>query len=271
MAQLDVMGWVLLACLGLIGGLLGGLAGVGGSMLFLPGLHWLMGSEPPDTHHVYIATAFVTNLAVAVPSALRHRARGAVRRDLLPTLAAATLAAVVCGVLLGTLINGQRLRLLLAGFIACYCLYNTRRLLSASQRAADTAAQTDRRAVPRRVLAGIGVVSGLVAGLLGLGGGVLLVPLLQTLGRVPLRQSIATSSWVICLTAGFAAVVKLSSLPARGLSVREALAIAAVLLPGAVVGSRLGARLTHELPVAWVRGVITVVLLGAAGKLIGAW
>lgn len=271
MAELGLSGVVLLACLGLIGGVLGGLAGVGGSMLFLPGLHWLMGSDPPDTHHVYIAAAFVTNLAVAVPSALRHRARGAVRGDLLPVLTAATLVAVICGVALGTLVNGDRLRVLLAGFIVCYCVYNTRRLLSASRRAADTASQGERRAVPRGMLAGIGGVSGLVAGLLGLGGGVLLVPLMQTLGRVPLRQSIATSAWVICLTAGFAAAVKLASLPARGLSVVEALSIAGVLLPGAVVGSRLGAWLTHALPVAWVRGVITVVLLGAAGKLAGAW
>lgn len=49
------------------------------------------------------------------------------------------------------------------------------------------------------VLAGGGLISGILAGLFGIGGGVILVPLLVTLGYVPL-QSVATSSLAILVT-----------------------------------------------------------------------
>jgi uncharacterized membrane protein YfcA/ABC-type phosphate transport system substrate-binding protein len=49
------------------------------------------------------------------------------------------------------------------------------------------------------ILVGGGLVSGILAGLLGIGGGTILVPLLITLGHTPL-QSVATSSLVIVIS-----------------------------------------------------------------------
>ena len=49
------------------------------------------------------------------------------------------------------------------------------------------------------VLGGGGLVSGILAGLLGIGGGVILVPLLVTLGYTPV-QAVATSSLTILVT-----------------------------------------------------------------------
>lgn len=50
------------------------------------------------------------------------------------------------------------------------------------------------------ILVGCGVFSGILAGLLGIGGGVVLVPLLVTLGYTPV-QAVATSSLAILITA----------------------------------------------------------------------
>ncbi|MBV9384977.1 MAG: sulfite exporter TauE/SafE family protein [Chroococcidiopsidaceae cyanobacterium CP_BM_ER_R8_30] len=49
------------------------------------------------------------------------------------------------------------------------------------------------------ILASGGLVSGILAGLLGIGGGIILVPLLVTLGYVPV-QAVATSSLAILIT-----------------------------------------------------------------------
>ena len=49
------------------------------------------------------------------------------------------------------------------------------------------------------ILAGLGLVSGLLAGVMGLGGGVVLVPLIQALGYSPV-QAVATSSLAILMT-----------------------------------------------------------------------
>jgi uncharacterized membrane protein YfcA len=50
------------------------------------------------------------------------------------------------------------------------------------------------------LLAGGGLLSGILAGLLGIGGGTILVPLIVTLGYLP-KQAVATSSLAILITA----------------------------------------------------------------------
>ena len=146
-------------------------------MIILPGLHWMKvaggGGDPTvAVHHLYMAAAMVTNIAVALPAAMQHKAAGAVRKDLLQ-------------------------------------------------------------------------------------------PLLQMVCGVKLRESIATSSSIIWITAIIGATYKLVTLSQHGQSAWVALAIAAALAPTAVVGSKIGAWLTHALPVPVVRAVITAVLVVA--------
>jgi uncharacterized membrane protein YfcA len=248
--------------LGVFAGLLGGLAGVGGSMIMLPGLHMIYGDEPSSVHHLYMAAAMTVNVAVALPAALRHRAAKAVRVDLLPALLISTLIAMVVGVFVSNAISGDVLRYLLAAFIFAYCLLNLRRLLTDHQEHAAHARTT----INRLLISG--AVTGFVGGLLGLGGGVLLVPFLQILCRVPLRQSIATSSAVVCITAVVGAGLKLATLHEHHQSWTWALAIAAMMAPTAIAASLVGAGLTHSLPIKTVRTVITVLLMFVAVRLV---
>jgi uncharacterized membrane protein YfcA len=249
--------------LGLAAGLIGGLAGVGGSLVMLPGLHFLSIRAAPEDHHLFVAAAMTVNVAVAVPSAIQHAKAGAVRRDLLPTLLVAALAFIIAGVLASNRVSGDALTIALAVFILGYCAMNLWRL----SRAKHDHAPGDERSTRLRLLF-CGACAGSVAGLLGLGGGVVLVPLLQVLCRVPLRQSIATSSAVICLTATIGAAIKLGTLSQHDRSVAAALTLAGLMAPTAVVGGILGARLTHRLPLRAVRAVVTVLLLAAAINLL---
>ena len=47
--------------IGLAAGILGGLAGVGGSILILPALAFLFGSRPDVVQHLYMAAAMTVN------------------------------------------------------------------------------------------------------------------------------------------------------------------------------------------------------------------
>jgi len=248
--------------IGLVAGLLGGLAGVGGSMVMLPGLHMVFGDRPASIHHVYMAAAMTVNIAVAVPASIRHRSSQRVGAALFWPLLSSTIAFMILGVLLSDRFAGTALRLVLAGFIVCYCVFNIWRLVRHQEE------RTAGRPTPGRLLSA-GAATGLVGGLLGLGGGVLLVPLLQLVCRLPLRQSIATSSSVIAVSAVFGAGLKLSTLSQHGHAPREALWLALAMAPTAILGAQLGAGLTHRLPLRAVRLVITVLLLLAAGKLVG--
>lgn len=248
--------------IGLVAGVLGGLAGVGGSMIMLPGLHLVFGDDPAAIHHLYMAAAMTVNVAVAAPAARRHALAGTARKDLLPTLLISTAIAIVAGVLIGNRVPGQVLKYMLAGFLLIYCVFNIVRILNNAPEHARAHERTT-----RRNLVISGASTGMLGGLLGLGGGVLLVPMLQMLCRVPLKASIATSSTVMCMTAVIGAGLKLSTLP-EGLSWQRALLLAALMAPAAMIGGFFGAHLTQKLPVRIVRTIVTILIAMVAVRMV---
>ena len=251
--------------IGLAAGVLGGLAGIGGSMIMLPALHWVFGEKTSHTHHMYMAAAMAVNVFVSFPAAIRHHRNGAVRKDLLPSLIPATMVSMILGVIAGNQFQGDALRIGLAIFLLVYCSFNVWRLMSKNRIDVD-----GQRTTRVRLLISA-AMTGFIGGLLGLGGGVMLVPALQMICRVPLKQAIATSSAVICVTSIIGAALKMASLPGLDESVRDALMLAGVMAPTAMIGGVLGAQLTHILPTRTVRLVITALLLVAAAKLGGVW
>ena len=75
--------WVYFAIgvLGLVAGTLGGMLGVGGSLIMIPALVMMFGREGQTEGfnlHLYQAAAMIVNLFVAIPATLRHRQAGAV-------------------------------------------------------------------------------------------------------------------------------------------------------------------------------------------------
>lgn len=258
-----------LGLLGLVGGLVGGLAGIGGSIVLLPGLHLVLAPEAASTHHVFMAAAMVVNFFVATPSALSHHRAGAVRVGLLKRLACGTVVGVVAGVLLSNLFDGGALKALLAVVILLYAARNVQLLVRPRRRGFSGEGRVERTGTRR--LIGVGVATGVFSGLLGIGGGVVLVPLLQLVCNVKLRHAIATSSAVICVTAAVGATLKLSSLGSLGLPASRALLLAGTLAPTAVVGGWFGAKLTHALPREAVRAVLVVLLAAIATRMLGVW
>ncbi len=261
-----------IALIGLIAGTLGGLAGVGGSVFILPALHIvfspLLFGEPadPQIHHMYMAAAMSVNIVVSVPAALGHHRQGAVRVPLLRTLVPVASVAVVCGVSLSNMIPGETLRLMLAVFLVLYCAWNLRIIARPRRRSFGGKGRTENATAAR--LSICGVATGVVGGLLGLGGGFLLVPLLQLLCNLRLKNAIATSSAVLCVTAAISSAVKIATLNGQGESVRQALLYAALMAPTAIVGALLGAKWLHRMPVTAVRLVMTLLILAAASRLL---
>jgi len=258
------------AVIGLLAGTLGGLAGVGGSMIMLPGLALVLGfeTEARTEQHLYMAAAMAVNMLVALPAAHRHHRAGAVRWDLYRVLVIAMGLSMVVGVVLSNAVEGLVLKQTLALFIASYCVYNIVRLRT-SGRTDPSEARPERTGRVR--LAVTGVVTGLVGGLLGLGGGVIMVPMLQMVCGVRLRSAIATSLTLMPVTALLGATLKIVTLGGHGLEASRALVLVAALGPTAMVGGHLGASLTHAMPVRLVRVVISVILFVVAVRMAGLW
>jgi uncharacterized membrane protein YfcA len=253
--------------IGLLAGLIGGLAGIGGSMVMIPGLFLVFGDNEGHTRqHLYMGAAMVVNVVVSLPATYQHWRAGAMRADLARWLVPTMTAMMVVGVLASNRFDGEALRVMLAGFIALYCALNIARAL----RPVPADDRPPERGGPG-LLVGIGLATGLVGGLLGIGGGVLMVPALQLLGRVRLRHAIATSSLVMCITAAVGATLKLWTLGPHGHTAGEAGWLVLAMSPGAIAGAMIGAALVHALPIRVVRVVISALLIVAAAKLAGLW
>ena len=107
------------------------------------------------------------------------------------------------------------------------------------------------------VLIAIGLTGGLLSGMFGVGGGIVLVPLLVTFAGLDQRKAAATSLLAILPSSIAGSITYL----AHGeVDVLAAVVIAA----GAIVGSLIGTRLLKRLPLAWLRwGFIALLVLVA--------
>jgi len=260
------MDLLLEALVGLAAGLVGGLLGLGGSIVVIPVLIVYFshtGRNPGSTQHLLPAAAMICNVFVAAPSSLAHWRAGAMVAPVLRVLVPTALAGIVAGVALSNSTwfareNGPYLAMLLSGFLVFDAVYNVARAMS---RRDLTAEFDEHREFPAWKTALCGVPVGLVAGLLGVGGGVLCVSLQQLVLRIPLRRAIANSALTIFFTAAFGAVYKNVTLAEQSVNVLDSLRLATAIVPTAVLGGYLGGRLAHAIPRKVLRVLFIVFML----------
>lgn len=262
--NIDAQAMLVILAVGLCAGLLGGLLGIGGSVIMIPGLALALHSADPESQHLFQASAMAVNVAVAAPAAMRHRRAGAVRADAFRVMLPSAAIAIVAGALLSNLIPGLTLRRLFAVFLVYVCATEIWKVM---RRRPDHPADAPTAHAWKLVLTG--AVMGLAAGVLGIGGGVIAVPMMLALCRMPMRHAIGLSSAVMCLTAGVGAAVKIGTLGQHGFSPAQGAILAAALAPTAVIGGHFGASLTHRLPVDAVRVAMAALLLFSAWAMSG--
>jgi uncharacterized protein len=259
---------IVLALVGLVAGALGGLLGIGGSLLIIPALAIVRGPN----QHLYQAAAMIVNVFVALPSAVQHARAGAVRWRLCGRMLPFAIAAIVLGVVASNFIDGYRLQQIFGVFLLYVIGFNIVRI---ARPRPEPLRHEYRTGWP---FAGtVGSIMGFLAGLLGIGGGAIVVPLLQRIANLPLRQSIGTSSAAMCITAIIGAAMKNATLSqhvdmqhetARMLTYADSLWLAALLIPTAFIGGGLGAKMTHILPLVWVRLAFVLIMLWAAARML---
>lgn len=258
---------VALVTIGLFAGLLGGLLGIGGSVLIIPGLILVFGQD----QHLYQGAAMMVNFCVAAPAAYAHyRARG-VLPSVVNVMVAAGLVSVLAGVWLSarSWFRGENevyLARIFGAFLVYVVVYNIWRLRSTG-RLTELDHEKAQRIPQWRIASAVGMPMGLLAGLLGIGGGSLAVPLQQVFLKMPLRQAIGNSSATIVALSFTGAIYKNYSNARMGIPFSEALNLAIVLIPSAILGGYVGAKLTHRIPRRALRIALIVMLSYAAFEL----
>lgn len=171
------------------GGLLGAL-GAGGSVLTVPALVYLLDQPvgPATTASLAIVSA-----NAAVGAAANWRA-GTIDVPLASGFGVASIGGALVGARLNRLADGQTILFLLALLMlgSAWSLWRGR-----------PEGRGDRnlgRGARIALIAGLGVVVGVLTGFFGVGGGFLIVPVLILLLDVPLRRAIGTSLLIIAIT-----------------------------------------------------------------------
>ncbi|MCE2678400.1 MAG: sulfite exporter TauE/SafE family protein [Burkholderiaceae bacterium] len=256
--------WLLLALavLGSFAGFLAGLLGVGGALVMIPFLTYLLHHLDMGTDmavKMAIATGMSTIVVTSLASTQAHHKAGSVRWDLFKGLTPGlVLGSVVSSLWLFSIIKGTVLALLFGGFTA----------FSATQMLLDKKPQPSRHMPGVFGQSAVGSVIGLVSGLVGAGGAFMSVPFM-TWCNVPLRQAVGTSAAL-----GFPiALVNAMGYAASGWSVQDTPphSFGFVWLPGffticvcTVFTAPVGARLAQRLPVVKLKRGFALLLYALA-------
>jgi len=246
--SVDVISWTLLPLLlplGLLAGLLSGLLGIGGGLVFSP-LLLLLGLSP----HAALATSTLAIVPTTCGGTWAH-----LRNRTLPWRggAAIALGAALGGGFFGRLGMGIEGWLLLALQAGMYGLLS---LVIRSRPDLPDGAPPPRRPGDLAGLALVGLVAGLASGLLGVGGGLVMVPLMVRLLAVPVHLAIRFSTLAVFAAAATASV----ALVGDG---RALLPVGLLLGCTAAVGARWSARRLSRVPerqLVWLLRAFTLFL-----------
>ncbi|TVR80216.1 MAG: sulfite exporter TauE/SafE family protein [Rhodospirillales bacterium] len=172
---------------GLAAGVLAGLLGVGGGIVIVPMLYWLLpvaGVDESVRMHLAVGTSLATIIPTAIVSALAHRRRGAVDIDLLRTYAPGIVVGVLIGAAFGVRAGGSVLTLIFATVAL---------VIAADMALRRNQVQVAPRPVRGLAAQGIGAVIGAVSAVMGIGGGTLSVPAFTLMG-VPVHRAVGTAA-----------------------------------------------------------------------------
>lgn len=261
---------VVLVILGFCVGVLGGFFGVGGGFIITPALNAL--GAPMG---LAIGTGLAQILGTSVIATLKHRKLGNVDVKLGIILVISMVPAVEIGKRLVILLTnlgmaGDAVRYV---YIVLLVGFGSHMLRSCLSKHSQQPLKTSQHERPRFRLppmislqrsargdtslwvpVGLGVGTGILSGLVGVGGGFVMVPMLDTMG-IPAATVVGTSLFAVLLGSGTYGTFT------YGMSNEVSAGAALVMLLGASIGAQIGARAMVHAAVRRFRFLFAVLLL----------
>ncbi len=268
---------VLIALFTALAGVLGSMLGLGGGVFMVPVLSIFFGISLKSA----IAASAVAVVANSVVGSAVHLRSRFVNLRLAMLMEVATTIGALGGGLIVVLISPDALRAIF-GLVLLYVSYAMLRRSTGSGDVDQTGPDPLRLAatyddpatgdtvhyVPHKLLLGIPVstIAGLLSGLLGIGGGVIKVPIMNTIMGVPVKAAAGTSTFMVGITVAASAWVYYSNgLIDPQVTVPAVLGIIAGARAGATLARRLRSRVLVQVLVAVLAYLAVSLLLQAAG------
>jgi uncharacterized protein len=246
-----------LLLLGTVAGFLAGLLGIGGGMMMVPFISFILNARgyPPEyTVKMAVATSLATICFTSMASVRAHHRRGAVLWPVVRAMAPGILVGSIAGAQLAVALPGKALSLFFAVFVA----------VSATQMLVARKPKPTRTLPGAAGTFGIGALIGVISSLVGAGGAFISVPFM-TWCNVKIHDAVGTSAAIgfpvaLAGTAGYIWA-------GQGLPQMPPGSFGYLYLPGLVVISAasmtlapFGARTAHRMDIQPLRKVFAVFL-----------
>lgn len=257
----------LLAITGLAVGFASGTLGVGGCFLMVPVQYWLLvnaGLDPTIATRMAFGTGLAVVLPTTISSASMHWNMKAVNCTAGLYLGISGMVGASIGSYMASIVGGDILRMAFGLVVT----------ISAVRLALYNPLDGDRHVKSRlRSYIFWGFLSGVLSGLCGIGGGVILVPIMIVFLGFDIHMAVGTSTMAIALISlgGISSYI-INGLGIPGLPVRSLgyvnLVHWAVLAVTSVPTARIGARFSHKLPSKELKYIFILVMIYVGFKMI---
>lgn len=254
-----------LLVMGAFGGFAAGLLGIGGGMILVPFITMIFSAKqfaPQLVVHMAIATSLATILFTSMSSVRAHHRHGAVLWPVVRLLAPGILLGSWVGPWIGKQMNASLLALCFGLFVA----------FAATQMLANKRPSAARELPAAPGMFAAGGVIGVLAGLVGAGGGFVSIPFMSWC-NVRIHNAVATSAalgFPIALAGTLSNIYfgwGASGLPKYSLGFIYLPALA-LIAAASVTMAPLGARAAHRMPVRRLQKVFAVILYALAAYML---
>ena len=249
----------LLLIAGLIAGMGGGLLGIGGGIVLMPVLRFVIGLSPAYAVGTCILAVFFTTLG----GGFKHYRLGHVPiRSLIPVIASGALSTIIFSVIFlyfardgGWLDLGIGIVFILVSIRMIWDGIRSRKVRTIKEGLANDL----QNSYARKVI--LGGLAGILPGLFGIGTGAILVPGFIYLLKTATKVAIGSSLVCFSVNALFSALLK----SAQGY---VDFTVAIPVCIGTLAGSQIGAIINHRTPSAALRIIFGLVFTGVSIRFI---
>jgi len=267
MADLIIVLYILA---GIAVGFAGALLGLGGGFLMVPILNLLFGLEI----HQAIGTSLFTIIFTSLSSSVEYVRKRIADLSLGAAMVPFTILGAILGANLSNLIPENVLQAIfgITLFIASVRMFlkNNKKANLATQSDVTSKASSSKFLTFNRtftnpdgttfeyvinipLIALFGFCAGLLSGLLGVGGGIVQVPVLTLVFGVPIHVAIATSMLIIVFTSSFGTLT-------HYFAGNVLLAVGIFLAIGTIIGGQIGARMAQKIEKGQLRKIFAIVM-----------
>jgi uncharacterized membrane protein YfcA len=257
---------MLLPIFGFLIGTVASLTGIGGGAVIVPLLTLLYFFDPA----VAVGTSLTTIIFTALAATLNYARQKRIQYKTGLVLATTTIPGALLGAYLTTVIPPRQLGLIFGFFLIIVAL----RMIMSTRSSRKTAIvdgekqlfekTQDQQTISDRIImrgAALSFFGGLASGLLGIGGGVLIVPIMTFAMSMPIHYATATSMFTMIFTSA-------SGVTQHYLADHIRIEYALPLALGTVLGAQLGAYTSKKVSGKTLRRVFGIVLIAVSIQMI---